>query len=460
MESRPKKLHLFLLLLLLTSLYCLSSSAAAITLQSSFPQEALPTKSGYLTVNSTTGSAIFYTYYEAQKPRTPLSETPILIWLQGGPGCSSMLGNFYELGPWRVSSSHGQNVEHLSLERNPGSWNRIFGLLFLDNPIGTGFSVASSPEEIPTNQHDVAKHLFIATRKFVALDSLFENRPIYLTGESYAGKYVPAFGYYTLKKNKGLPKSRRLNLAGVAIGNGLTDPEAQVGTHAVSAYYSGLINEKQKTQLETLQKEAIILTRNGNWSEATSARSRVLGTLSNMTGLATLYDFRRLQPYEDELVAKFLSNVEIKRALKARESIVFDVCSDLVGKVLHEDVMKSVRYMVEFLVKNTKVLLYQGQCDLRDGVVSTEAWIKKMKWERIGKFLEAERIVWRVNDELAGYMQKWETLTHVVVMNAGHLVPTDQAVNSQAMIEDWVLENGLFSTGQIKKKPSDIGKSL
>ncbi|MCE0481680.1 Serine carboxypeptidase-like 50, partial [Datura stramonium] len=176
-------------------------------------------------VNSTTGSAIFYTYYEAQKPRTPLSETPILIWLQGGPGCSSMLGNFYELGPWRVSSSHGQNVEHLSLERNPGSWNRIFGLLFLDNPIGTGFSVASSPEEIPTNQHDVAKHLFIATRKFVALDSLFENRPIYLTGESYAGKYVPAFGYYTLKKNKGLPKSRRLNLAGVAIGNGLTDPK-------------------------------------------------------------------------------------------------------------------------------------------------------------------------------------------------------------------------------------------
>ncbi|MCE0481679.1 hypothetical protein HAX54_039609 [Datura stramonium] len=124
-----------------------------------------------------------------------------------------------------------------------------------------------------------------------------------------------------------------------------------------------------------------------------SARSRVLGTLSNMTDFATLYDFRRLQPYEDELVAKFLSNVEIKRALKARESIVFDVCSDLVGKVLHG--------------RNEKC-------------------------------------------------EKWETLTHVVVMNAGHLVPTDQAVNSQAMIEDWVLENGLFSTGQIRKA-NDIG---
>ncbi|OIT01318.1 PREDICTED: serine carboxypeptidase-like 50 [Nicotiana attenuata] len=450
MESRPKPLPLFMLF------YCLSS--AIITVQSSFPKEALPTKSGYLTVNSTTGSAIFYTFYEAQKSSTKLnlSETPILIWLQGGPGCSSMLGNFYELGPYRVSSSFRHNVEHLSLEPNPGSWNRIFGLLFLDNPIGTGFSIASSQDEIPRNLHDVARHLFTATREFIALDPLFKTRPIYLTGESYAGKYVPAFGYYTLKKNAGLPKSRRLNLAGIAIGNGLTDPETQVGTHALSAYYSGLINEKQKTQLESLQKEAIRLTKNGNWSAATSARSRVLGMLTNMTGLATLYDFRRLKPYEDELVAKFLSNVDIKRALKANDSIAFEVCSDSVGKALHEDVMKSVKYMVEFLVKNTKVLLYQGQCDLRDGVVSTEAWMKKMKWDGIEKFLEAERKVWRVNDGLAGYVQKWESLSHVVVMNAGHLVPTDQAVNSQVMIEDWVLEKGLFATGQIKQKPSNI----
>ncbi|CAN4117049.1 unnamed protein product [Withania somnifera] len=364
-----------MLLLVLTTLYFPSSSAAAISLQSSFPQEALPTKSGHLTINSTSGSSIFYTYYEAQNQEPHFMKPHFLF-------------SFKVLGTFSVSSSLRHNVEHLVLESNLGSWNRMFGVLFLDNPIATGFSIASSQEEIPRNQHDVAKYLFIAMREFVGLDKLFENRPFYVTGESYAGKYVPSFAYYTLRKNEG----------------------KQLG-----------------------------LRKNGNWSEATSARTRVLNTLSNMTGLATLYDFRRLKPYEDELMAKFLSNVEVKRSLKARESIVFDVCNDLVGKVLHEDVMKSVRYMVEFLVKNTKVLLYQGQCDLRDGVVSTEAWMKKMKWEGIGKFLEAERNVWKVNGELAGYVQKSENLTHVVVMNAGHLVPTDQAVNSQAMIEDWIL---------------------
>ncbi|KAL0388871.1 UNVERIFIED_CONTAM: Serine carboxypeptidase-like 50 [Sesamum radiatum] len=420
------------LLLLLSILAVLRHSAAA----TSYPKEALPTKSGYLTVNSTTGSAIFYSFYEAQN--STLSQTPILIWLQGGPGCSSMLANLFEIGPWLVN-------QELSLEPNPSSWNKIFGLLFLDNPIGTGFSIAASTEEIPRNQYDVAKHLIIAIKKFVALDKSFKTRPIYITGESYAGKYLPALGYYILKKNAVSPRGSRVNLAGVAIGNGLTDPEIQVATHAVNCYNLGLINEKQTTLLEKVQSEAIGYVRKGDWNEATNARNRVLGTMTNMTGLATLYDFRRLTPYPNRVVVKFLNDVEVKRALGVNESMVFELCSKAVGDALHNDVMKSVRYMVEFLVKRTKVLLYQGQCDLRDGVMSTLSWVKKMKWEGIHEFLEAERKIWRVDGMLAGYVQKWENLSHVVVLNAGHLVPTDQPVNSQVMIHDWLLERGLFS---------------
>ncbi|KAL8157556.1 serine carboxypeptidase-like 50 [Apium graveolens] len=442
MESASTKLLLFFIIL---SHYNLLATPLTIHSISPIPHEALPTRSGYLEVNSTTKSAMFYTFYEAKEPNSSLSETPILIWLQGGPGCSSMLGNFYELGPWRVVSSQGHNVEHLKLEPNAGSWNRLFGLVFIDNPIGAGFSIAKTMQEIPKDQHAVGKHLFKAIKAFVALDSLFKTRPIYVTGESYAGKYVPAIGYYILKRNARLVKASQVNLAGVAIGNGLTDPITQVATHAMSAYFSGLINEKQKARLEKAQDVAIELIKIGNWSEATIARNRVLNLLQNMTGLATLYDFRRLVPYEDSLVETYMSSVEVKKALGANASIVFELCSDIVGDILHEDVMKSVKYMVEFLVKHTKVLLYQGQFDLRDGVVSTEAWMKKMKWDGIGKFLEADRNVWEVKGKLAGYVQKWGSLSHAIVSNAGHLVPTDQAVNSQVMIEDWVLDRGLFS---------------
>lgn len=360
-----------------------------------------------------------------------------------------MLGNFFELGPWRVSL--GQNT----LVPNPAPWNRLFGLIFLDNPIGVGFSIASTPEEIPRDQFAVSKHLFEAILYFLAQNPSFRTRPIYITGESYAGKYVPTFGYYVLKKNLRLPVSKRINLAGVAIGNGLTDPITQVTTHAMNAYYFGLINEKQKAQMEKLQDVAVDLTKRGNWSEAADARNRVWEMLENVTDLATLYDFRRLVPYKTSLVTKFLNQNEVKSALGVDESIAYEECSDVVKKVLHGDVMKSVRYKVEYLVKNTKVLLYQGQCDLRDGVVSTEAWVRKMRWEGIREFLERDREVWKVDGKLAGYVQKWRNLSHVVVLGAGHLVPADQALNSQDMIENWVLGKGLYGSGEFEDRYSD-----
>ncbi len=216
-----------------------------------------------------------------------------------------MVGNFMELGPWRVSS-HKASSKPFALEQNPGSWNHLFGLLFLDNPIGTGFSIASTLEEIPRNQYSVAKHLFSAITSFVELDPLFKFRPLYFAGESYAGKYVPAIGYYMLKKNPYLAMSKRLNLAGIAIGNGLTDPVTQVATHAMNAYYSGLINERQRNELEKAQWEAVKLTKMGNWKEATNARIRVLDMLQSMTGLATLNDYSKKVPYNTELLSTFL----------------------------------------------------------------------------------------------------------------------------------------------------------
>ncbi|BAT74582.1 hypothetical protein VIGAN_01228300 [Vigna angularis var. angularis] len=102
-----------------------------------------------------------------------------------------------------------------------------------------------------------------------------------------------------------------------------------------------------------------------------------------MTGLATLYDYTRKAPYEDDLVERFVNIAEVKKALGVKESFVYEICSDVVGEALHGDVMKSVKQMVEYLVRKSRVLLYQGEYDLRDGVVQTEVWVKTMKWEGI-----------------------------------------------------------------------------
>ncbi|KAH9739672.1 serine carboxypeptidase-like 50 [Citrus sinensis] len=354
-----------------------TSSSISISSSSSLsvvPKEAFPTRSGYLPVSPATGSAIFYAFYEAQTPTSPLSQTPLLLWLQGGPGCSSMLGNFLEVGPWRVTHRPNTTQQQLALEPNLGSWNRISGIVFLDNPIGTGLSFAVTNDEIPRNQSSVAKHLFAAINGFIDLDPLFKNRPIYVTGESYAGKSIPSIGYHILKQNKRVPVSKREKLHGVAIG---------------------LINGRQRVELEKAQRKAIRLVKMGSWSDATNAR-------------------------HDSLVTSLLRMDEVKKAFGAKDTITFDVCSNVVMKALHEDLMKSAKFMVEFLVKNTK-------------------------WEGIESFLMAERKAWRVKQALAGYVQKFGNLSNVVVLGAGHLMPADQPLISQTMIEDWVLDKGLFA---------------
>lgn len=106
---------------------------------------------------------------------------------------------------------------------------RRYGVLYVDNPIGTGFSVAAKPEDIPLNQSTVAEHLYHA------LTTLFRNpslagRPLFLTGESYAGKYVPALACKILDSVKEAvgKASVPFDFQGVAIGNGFTDPRTQV----------------------------------------------------------------------------------------------------------------------------------------------------------------------------------------------------------------------------------------
>ncbi|CAL9215068.1 unnamed protein product [Arabidopsis halleri] len=429
-----------------TFFFLLSTLVLAVSVKSPppplFPDEALPTKSGYLPVKPASGSSMFYAFYEAQKPTTLLPDTPLLVWLQGGPGCSSMIGNFYELGPWRVMSSATE------LERNPGAWNRLFGLLFVDNPIGVGFSIASSKQDIPTNQRQVAEHLYAALVEFLEQNPGFENRPVYFTGESYAGKYVPAIGYYILKEKP----NGKVNLKGLAIGNGLTDPVTQVQTHAVNVYYSGLVNAKQRGEVEKAQEIAVALVKSQKWREAADARTELLTLLSNMTGLATLYNTARSIPYRTDLVLDLLNQREAKRVLGVSETMRFEDCSDEVEDVLREDVMKSVKFMVEYALERTQVLLYQGMLDLRDGVVSTEEWMKTMNWSGLGMFSTAERRVWKDEDgAVAGYVQRWGNLCHVAVSEAGHFVPTDKDVNSRDMIEGWVLGKGLFGGEDMKQ---------
>jgi vitellogenic carboxypeptidase-like protein len=100
--------------------------------------------------------------------------------------------------------------------------------------------------------------------------------------------------------------------------------------------------------------------------------------------------------------------------------------------------MKSTKWMVEALIPQLPVLLYQGQFDIQDGVASSEAWMRTISWEHSPSFWASERRLWKEEGVLAGYIRTHQTLSHVVVAGAGHLAPADQNLRTQRMIEAWI----------------------
>lgn len=173
------------------------------------------TFSGYLTVNKEYNSNMFFWFFPAQNGNKP--DTPVLLWLQGGPGASSLFALFTEIGPIYIDVN--KNIQPREI-----TWNKNYHLLFIDNPVGTGFSFTSNDNGYARSQDDVARDLYSALSQFFQIYTDYAKNPFYVTGESYAGKYVPSITYKIHLENQNASAKVKINLKGMSIGDGLTDP--------------------------------------------------------------------------------------------------------------------------------------------------------------------------------------------------------------------------------------------
>eukprot|EP01035_Chromulina_nebulosa_P024326 gene24327-31652_t len=169
---------------------------------------SLPSKqySGYLNISSSSDSAvedIHLHYWLVQAEKDP-DTAPVVIWFNGGPGCSSLDGFFYEQGPFEILSSDGTQdyaVDGVYLTLREYRWSRIANMLYIEQPVGVGFSYASGDnvtvaELYASNTDDnSAQRNLLAVNKFFELYPEYLKNDFYIAGESYAGIYVPTLAY-------------------------------------------------------------------------------------------------------------------------------------------------------------------------------------------------------------------------------------------------------------------------
>jgi cathepsin A (carboxypeptidase C) len=375
------------------------------------------------------GDDMFYWLFNS---RTKPDTDPLVLWLTGGPGCSSELALFYENGPYTIN-------EDLSLKQNPHSWNRNANLLYVDQPVGTGFSKCTNPTHYARNEKMVAENFYKFLIKFMQTFPNLKGRDLYITGESYAGHYIPAIADFIIRNPE-----KSLNLKGVAIGNGWVDPYAQYPAYVEFSKLNNLISSTTALILSGAMKICQGLIKLGIWPialyECQFSSTAILG--NPLSPSFNVYDIRKKcdNPplcYDFSLMDKFIAREDVRKELKVGNRR-WTSCNMIVHTFMLGDwIINMQSNVINLINNNIKVLVYSGDKDFICNWKGGEAWTHSLNWKKSEEFAGKEYEKWIVNDSAAGEYKNVDNLTFLRVYDAGHMVPMDQPQISLEMLNQF-----------------------
>ncbi|XP_068620966.1 venom serine carboxypeptidase-like [Battus philenor] len=401
--------------------------------------------SGFLTVNKEFGSNLFFWYFPV--PNKPVDKTPWIIWLQGGPGASSLAGLFDEIGPFEYKKDLGLKIRE-------SSWCNEFSMVFIDNPVGAGFSFTNSVDGFTSNMTMYSNQLYTAVEQFVRLFPELQTAPLYLAGESYAGRYVPAFAHKTLEeKAKGDRAKPSFSLKGLIMGNPVLDREGVMNT--TSAFYNwGLIDAQGVIAMKPFEMEYIKAVKEGNSSAAVVLRDKFLDRLQDMASQTQLYNV--LTNYGD--LWGFMDYIKLENIKEALHVGTIQYTSSNVSVHIHmiPDFLTKMTPIMDTVLENYEVLIYCGQLDLTTPCVSAAEWRRQQwRWNGRDDFLKAPRIPWWYNESDAGYVKTGGRFTEVLIRGAGHLAPIDKPGQVKQLVSYFIRGLDMPMSPNYQIKPED-----
>ncbi|KAL8058433.1 hypothetical protein ABFX02_03G017400 [Erythranthe guttata] len=422
---------------------------------------------GYVTVNVTHGRALFYWFFEAT---TNPHQKPLLLWLNGGPGCSSIgYGQSEELGPF-----FPQKGKQPKLKFNSNSWNKAANLLFIESPVGVGFSYTNT-----TSDTGELGDTITALDSYNFLLGWFERFPqfkshdFFIAGESYAGHYVPQLAELVVDKNKNATKDDYINIKGIMIGNAVLDDETDFKGLIDYAWDHAVISDALYSQI---QKTCNFSTPNFNFTKECDdaldeyfsvyyiidmyslyAPTCVVDTNTNSTTkprvprlLKSKINGRRMRrplsgydPCLSEYTELYLNRADVQKALHANVTKIlypWAHCSDNI--TFWNDAPMSVLPIIKKLIAaDQRVWIFSGDTDGRVPVTGTRYSLQKL-----GLTIKNDWTPWYTyNKQVGGWTVEYEGLTFVTVRGAGHEVPTFKPKQALQLVNHFLKDQKLPS---------------
>ncbi|KAK7257673.1 hypothetical protein RIF29_31817 [Crotalaria pallida] len=391
---------------------------------------------GYYSLPHSKAARMFYFFFESRNSK----DDPVVIWLTGGPGCSSEIALFYENGPFKIANN-------LSLVSNQYGWDQASNILFIDQPTGTGFSYTTNISDLRHDETGVSNDLYDFLQAFFKEHPQFVKNDFFITGESYAGHYVPAIASRVNQGNK-KKEGIHINLKGFAIGNGLTNPAIQYAAYADFALDKGLITKENRDYvnqvLPSCEKDIKACGREGGKTcgLAYDTCIFVFNRVMDFLGDINYYDIRKKCEgelcYDFSNMEKFLNDGAVKNALGVK-NMSFVSCSSTVYNGMLNDWMKNLEVGIPSLLEEgIRVLVYAGEEDLICNWLGNFRWVQAMEWSGQKDFNKAPAVKFSVDGAEAGLLTSHGPLSFLKVHAAGHMVPMDQPKAALEMLRSWM----------------------
>jgi cathepsin A (carboxypeptidase C) len=407
--------------------------------------------SGYFDINGSSTKTSKSYFYWAFSPRSGNASAPVLLWMTGGPGCSSSLAILAENGPCHVNETTAE------LYHNPYSWNTDAYVIYIDQPAGVGFSYGGS-DSYDSTEAQVSHDMYYFLQGFFKAHTNLLNNDFFVVGESYGGHFAPATAYRIMQGNQA-NEGAKIKLAGLAIGNGLTDPYIQYTSYPDLAYNwcqeqlgSPCVSyATYQSMLATVPgcQAAIAGCMQNNSIDCDLARMSCNGLIDayEETGL-NVYDIRKpcngALCYNFNGAITFMNRADVQAALGAQPT-TWTPCSDMVNGMFSQDWFKDFNYTVPALMENgVRVLVYNGDDDFIVNWIGSKNWTTALQWAKQSEFQQAPDRPIIINTLVSALVRSVASATSPIqfsfmqVHGAGHMVPMDQPRTALYMISKFM----------------------